>query len=57
MLDYLRTIWLLTTRLERFILCVLPFTTTWDLFRGNWLDLAVGCIAFAVIKNAVDDRI
>lgn len=56
-IEYLRTMWLLASKWERFILAVLPFTTTWDLMRGNWLDLVVGCIAFTVIKKSVDDRI
>lgn len=47
---WIRILWLLASPLERFLLLVLPLTTIWDLFRGNWLDLVVGiCVGTWIV--------
>lgn len=48
--------WALASNLERFLLIVLPFTTTWDLYRGNWLDLIVGTVVGTWILYDLSER-
>lgn len=52
-LDTMRAIWATASFLERLILVVLPFTSIWDVWHGNWVDLIVGAVAFAVVVHSL----
>ena len=49
MITRARIVWLLASRVEKFLLGIIPLTTAWDLYHGNWIDLAVGAVVFCWI--------
>jgi len=44
-----RLIWAVASPVERFLLCIIPLTTVWDVLNGNLIDLAVGVVVFVWI--------
>lgn len=52
----LRIWWALASNFQRFLMVILPLTTTWDLYRGNWLDLAVGCVVGYMILDDLSEK-
>ncbi len=49
MITTARIIWAVASPVEKFLLAIIPFTTTWDLLNANLIDLAVGVVVFCWI--------